>query len=212
MTIRGVSPRANRVERNSFSWLEFDTEDFNTAVTPPSHLAALHTVLSAPTNAFFNTALLLVAGARVPDLLGDVLNRGELVVDTVGHAGLDPLTRTADKYRNLLNTSLDTEQTAQMLGTSVEDVLRRLEERTLYGVPSEDGQRIPRFQFEEGQVLPGLEEVLPLMHTDLHPVAVQNWFTSPNTDLLVQDAMVSPRQWLLSGRNAADVARIAIDV
>jgi hypothetical protein len=50
------------------------------------------------------------------------------------------------------------------------------------------------------------------MHDDLHPIAVQNWFTSPNMDLLIRDEQVSPRQWLLSGRNPDDVARIAIDV
>ena len=99
-----------------------------------------------------------------------------------------------------------------MLGVSVDDVMQRLANRTLYSVRTNDSWKIPGFQFEEGRPLPGLEEVLPLLHEELHPIAVYYWFTSPNVDLVVRDKQISPCQWLLGGRNVAAVARIAIDL
>lgn len=142
-----------------------------------------------------------------------VLERGGFSFDTTDlEDGNDPLARTSAEYKALFDTSFRPEEVSAMLGVNVSEVLRRLEGRTLYGKFTDDGWRIFEFQFEEGRLLPGLEEVLPLLHEELHPVAVYRWFVSPSIDLTIGDEQVSPRQWLLSGRNIAAVARIALDL
>jgi len=57
----------------------------------------------------------------------------------------------------------------------------------------------------EGGPLPGLETVLAALPADLHPTAVEGFFTSPDADL---DG-ASPAQWLASG---GDPQRVADEV
>ncbi len=143
----------------------------------------------------------------------EALTRGGFSFDTTEIEGDDdPLVRTAAEYEALLDTGLRPTEVSEMLGASTGKVLRRLEDRTLYGTLTNDGWKILGFQFEEGRPLPGLEEVMPLLHEELHPVAIYRWFVSPSVDLTVGDEQVSPRHWLLSGRNVAAVATIAIDL
>lgn len=145
--------------------------------------------------------------------LREALTRGGFSFDTTEiEGGDDPLVRTAVEYEALLDTGFRPAEVSEMLGVSTSEVLGRLADRTLYGRPTADGWKILGFQFEEDHPLPGLEGVLPLLHQDLHPVAVYRWFISPSVDLTVGDEQVSPRQWLLSGRSIAAVARIAIDL
>jgi hypothetical protein len=214
--MQGVSPRARRRE-GSLLWEEFglDVEASNTAFTTPVFYFLGRLLLeSVPDHVrlsyLYPSLFTFTTTAQTP--LENALARGGFSFAPLDSETLSPFARTAAKYKTLLDNSLSTEETAEMLGTSVEEVMQRLANRMLYGVPSEDGLKVPQFQFEEGRVLPGFEEVLPLLDNDLHPVAVQNWFTNPNTDLLISDEAVSPREWLLSGRSTTDVARIAIDV
>jgi len=66
--------------------------------------------------------------------------------------------------------------------------------------------------FDRAGLLPGVETVLPRLNHELHLVAIYNWFTMPDPDLLVDDTPVSPRDWLRSGRSADTVAAIAGDL
>jgi hypothetical protein len=198
MQIRATSPKAAPMShKNSLTRLVLDADDYNTAYTHPLVFRLLYFVAQTPQS----------------ELPWETFTEGGFEIEpTTDPEAADPLSRTAIKYRLLLDNSLDVEEVARILDTGVEGVRRRLADRTLYGIPTEDGLKIPSFQFANGELLPGLENVMPLLHDDLHPIAVQNWFTSPNTDLLIRDEQVSPRQWLLSGRNPDDLARIAIDV
>jgi len=74
--------------------------------------------------------------------------------------------------------------------------------------------RIPIFQFDGHRLLPGLEEVVPSLPRDFHPVAVYRWFTSPNPDLLPEDLdrELSPREWLLAGYSPKIVAQLGVDL
>lgn len=143
----------------------------------------------------------------------DVLEQSGLRFDTADlEDGNDPLTRTKAKYEALLDDSLSPLEASEVLGVSVDEIIQRLEDRSLYGIPVRGGWRIPDFQFEDGRLLPGIEEVLPLLHEELHPIAIRNWLANPNPDLLVGKEVVSPRQWLLSGRDVTVVSRLAIDL
>jgi hypothetical protein len=71
----------------------------------------------------------------------------------------------------------------------------------LYGVPTEDGWRLPALQFATRAPVPGLAPVLAASPADSHPVGLLRWFTAPDVDLVVgpDQALVSPRDWLIGG-------------
>jgi hypothetical protein len=210
MQIRATSPKAVTTSHtNNLTLLVLDTNDFNTAYS--------HRRRVDPSSVVSDQELLfqlfsLVARTPAPEPLKYALAEGGFDFDPIDPKTADPLSRTASKYQTLLDNSLDTEEAAQILGTDVGGVERRLADRTLYGIRTKDGWKIPGFQFEGGDLLPGLENVLPLLHEELHPIAIQNWLTNPDPDLSVGGEPVSPRQWLLSGRGVANVARIAVDL
>src|SRR5215217_5057518 len=210
MQIKATSPKAATTShKNNVTWLVLDTDDYNTAYTGRQRTDPLPTFMDQD---LLVILLSLVAKTPTPEPLKGALTEGGFDFEPMDPETVDPLRRTANKYQTLLDNSLNTEEAARILGTDVEGVARRLADRTLYGIQTKDGWKIPEFQFEDGELLPGLESVLPLLHEGLHPIAVQNWFTNPDPDLSIGGGSVSPRQWLLSGRDVANVARIALDL
>ncbi len=137
------------------------------------------------------------------------LARGGFDIAPVGHDRADPIGRTAAAYAALLATSLTVAEAAQVLGVDASRVRQRLAARTLYGIKTRGGWRLPRFQFDADGALAGVELVLPHVDPDLHPLALAGWFDMPNVDLLLDDEPVSPRDWLRSGGHTAVVAELA---
>jgi hypothetical protein len=124
----------------------------------------------------------------------------------------DPIARAAATYTALLATSLSVAEAAALLGVQSSRIRQRLAARTLYGIKEPGGWRVPRFQFDGPTLLPGIARVLPRLIPGIHPVAVYNWFTTPNSDLVVdenEDIQVSPREWLRSGRSPQPVSDLA---
>jgi hypothetical protein len=123
----------------------------------------------------------------------------------------DPLIRTIADYMALLETSLTTAEAARYLKVDVSRIRQRLRERSLYGIEYDGERRLPRFQFERKQVLPGLREVISALPEALNPLDVAEWFLSPNPDLELQkeDAPLSPREWLLRGESVETVVKLA---
>ena len=104
--------------------------------------------------------------------------------------------------------SLSTEEAAARLGVNSSRVRQRLLARTLYGFKDGAVWRIPSFQFEAGRTVPGVEQVFPEIRPSVSPIAVARWFCVPWADLIVDEAretVVSPRTWLLEGRDPAPV-------
>jgi len=208
LTARATSPKARRTQgKNEISFFGLDAEDANTAVTPSVDFNEFHFVFST-----LSATVPIVFITHTAKSLENALIRGGFSVEKREYEGADPQARTEAKYENLLNTSLNPDEVAQMVGLSVNDVLRQLDEGVLYGISTDNGWRVPTFQFEGNRPLPGLDEVLPLLHQELHPIAVSNWFANPNPDLLIGGTAVSPRQWLLSRHNPTAAARLAIDL
>ncbi|HEX9699174.1 MAG TPA: hypothetical protein VGD06_06905, partial [Acidobacteriota bacterium] len=115
-------------------------------------------------------------------------------------------------YAALLKTALSTREAADRLGVNPSRVRQRLGEGTLYGIRFGSEWRLPLFQFADGGLLPGFEEVIARVdREEVHPVALYRWFTSPSSELYADDLEIelSPRQWLAGGRPGAPVARIA---
>jgi hypothetical protein len=149
-----------------------------------------------------------------------VLRSGGFVVERGPVAGEDPLARAAAAYAALLETALTIKVVAQALGRNESRIRQRLLERSLIGIRRGRGWLLPRYQFQvqeqDGQpvvraLVPGIEQVFPRLSPELHPVALWRWFSSPSTELVPEDedAPLSPRDWLIAGRDPAMVARLA---
>ncbi len=162
----------------------------------------------------------MIGEARLGTCASDALTVGEVdALDSVGLSTapraasrmLDPLMRSVADYMALLETSLTTADAARYLKVDVSRVRQRLRERSLYGMEYDGERRLPRFQFERKQVLPGLREVISALPEGLNPLDVAEWFLSPNPDLELekQDAPTSPRDWLLKGESVAAVVKLA---
>ncbi len=106
---------------------------------------------------------------------------------------------------------MTTAEAAARLGVERSRIRQRLAKRSLYGIRSAQGWRLPAFQFLEDGPLPGAGKAVSRLSRHLHPLAVHNFFTLPNADLhaaeLNQD--LSPREWLRAGYPPRAVARLA---
>ena len=155
-------------------------------------------------------AVALTAGAT--DLTPEeraALERGGLDLSPPGPDEGDPVARAAAAFAALVASSLSVQEAAHRLGVDGSRIRQRLATRTLYGITRSDGWRIPIFQFDGDQLLPGLAAVLARLDASLHPLAVFRWFTTPDPDLVVDQRPVSPRDWLRLGNDPAPVAALA---
>lgn len=142
------------------------------------------------------------------------LERGGLAVAPAG-ASQDPVVGGAAKYAALLATARPVAEAARLLDVGPSRVRQRLGARTLYGLKTPRGWRLPAFQFDLDQpdrLVPGIGAVLAALPPDLHPVGAYNWLTLPDPDLAWGDAPVSPLDWLRSGGDPAAVAALAADL
>ena len=147
------------------------------------------------------------------------LSTGELAaLEAVGlstapfEAGADdPLMQSIGDYMALLETSYTTGEAAKYLKVDASRIRQRLRERSLYGIDYDGERRLPRFQFEREQVIPGVREILAALPSGLNPLDVAEWFLSPNPDLedAGQGNPLSPREWLLSGKPVEAVVALA---
>ncbi|HEX2924587.1 MAG TPA: DNA-binding protein [Chloroflexota bacterium] len=144
----------------------------------------------------------------------EALCKGGLTLDGRQLGKKDPILRTAVDYSALVASSLTVGLASEMLGVDESRIRHRIAVRTLYGIRFRGGWRLPIFQFHGGDLLPGIEEVLPKVPRDLHPLELLNWFTSPNPELLLPGALepVSPRDWLLAGGDPKVAARLAGEI
>jgi hypothetical protein len=126
-------------------------------------------------------------------------------------AAHDPLMLSIADYMALIETSYTTSEAAKYLNVDPSRIRQRLRERSLYGIDYDGKKRLPRFQFERHQVIPGLREVIAVLPLGLNPPDVAEWFLSANADLepSTETNPISPREWLLSGRDVSAVVAVA---
>lgn len=139
----------------------------------------------------------------------DALVRGGGVLGELPAGTPDPHARTAAKYATLLATSYKVDEVARMLGVDPSRIRQRLKERTLYGIKTREGWRIPRFQFDGCRLIPGVEQVIEAMPVNMDPLGFLNWFTLPDPDFWLDDVSVSPSDWLRHGGDPAHVVELA---
>jgi hypothetical protein len=167
---------------------------------------------------------LIRAAEELPGAELALLQSGGFDVDVGPSPEDDPIARAAAAYAALLQTALTIKEVATALDRNESRVRQRLLKRTLYGIRQGRSWRLPLFQFQVGErqgtravqgVVPGIEQVFPALSPEVHPVALWRWFTSPSTELVADEAPeqpLSPREWLLAGRDPEAVARLGLDL
>lgn len=129
-----------------------------------------------------------------------VLREGGMTFDASSYGG--QVSRTASKHAAIMASALTVREAAALLGVSEGRVRQKVSAGSLYSARVRGERRLPRFQFSEGGEVPGMGEVARSVPGGVHPVALQNFFMSPNPDLYLdaeEEVPVSPRDWLLSG-------------
>ena len=125
----------------------------------------------------------------------------------------DMVEATARAYGELLASSLTANQAAKILGTTPGRVRQRLggPRPTLYGFKVGSEWFLPRFQFTDRGLVPGIDRVIAVFDPELHPLEVSRWLGFPEPDLEIgeSDEPLSPLDWLRSGRPPKTVADLA---
>lgn len=143
-----------------------------------------------------------------------VLREGGLTFDASRYG--EQISSTASKHAAILASSLTVREVASLLGVSEGRIRQKISAGSLYAVRVQGGERrLPRFQFSERGAIAGMEEVMREVSEGVHPVALQNFFLSPNPDLHLdaeEEIPITPRDWLLSGGSPEAVAVLARDL
>ena len=106
-------------------------------------------------------------------------------------------------------TSLTIDQAADRLGGHRSRISHRLHDGQLYSFRLGAQRRLPAWQFTPDRCsLPGLEQVLAALPRDLHPTAVEGFFSTPNPDLDGRN----PTDWLAGGGDPQHVVDEAISL
>ncbi len=119
--------------------------------------------------------------------------------------------RTLADYAALIKASLSVEAAAAELGVNTSRVRQRLAERSLYGFQAGGRWRLPGFQFDQGRLIPDLRRVLAALDPELHPLEVEHFFVTPDSELEAAgiDGPLAPRDWLRLGLPSEPVIRLA---
>lgn len=104
--------------------------------------------------------------------------------------------------------SLSVEQAAKLLLVDGSRVRHRVRDRALYAFKIGAGLRLPVWQFERHESIPGLRALLAELPPDMHPLEVAGFMTTPDADLSVDDEPTSPREWLIGGGDVSAVVDI----
>ena len=122
---------------------------------------------------------------------------------------LGPIAGLAAAHAEVVSQSTTVPALAKRLGVDPSRVRQRIYARSLYAFKHRGGWLIPSFQLQSNRVIPGVEAVVSKLSPTVHPVAVSRWFTTPNSDLILNDKAVSPIAWLSSGGPPDGVAAMA---
>ena len=161
------------------------------------------------------------------DQLGDVMRRrvavdpralsqhDRTVLAAVGVPAVDlnrqPSQRLVDHAARLLeenSRALTAATTAERLGRSVTRIRGAIADGSLYGVKVGRSWLVPLWQLEQAGPLPHLRKVVAAIPEGTSAVTLERVMTQPSDELYVDGRPVSPRDWLLAGKEPAAVVDI----
>lgn len=121
-------------------------------------------------------------------------------------------TTTLQRRFTIARASLSTVDTARLLNVTDSRIRQRINAGTLRAVKYGRGWRVLACQFADDREVPGIGRVVEAIPRDVPAVAVDTFLTTPSVDLPVADEAVSPRDWLLAGRDVDAVVELAADL
>jgi hypothetical protein len=120
----------------------------------------------------------LIAAARLAiEALGIT---GDVTEKRLHEARLRGLARIAE-LRKLAEPVLETGEVCALLGVSRETIRKKVDRKQLLALPKGGDRVFPSFQFKDGDVLPGMPEVLSALDSD-SPFVVLSFLLSKNAD------------------------------
>ena len=122
------------------------------------------------------------------------------------------LRASASNLADETRESLTVEQVAKLLLVDTSRVRHRVRDRALYGFKIGGGLRLPTWQFDRHDAIPGLRAMLAILPADIHPLEVAGLMITPDPDLVVADEPVSPRDWLIGGGDIGAVVALVADL
>ncbi|UFS60551.1 hypothetical protein [Subtercola endophyticus] len=110
--------------------------------------------------------------------------------------------------------ALTGEQVGVGLGLKPSTIRHYRTENRLYAYMAEGKAWFPIWQFSPdlSSALPGLAEVLGSLDARTHPRSVAGFFSTVQSELVIAEVAVSPRDWLLGGGSPAEVVALASEV
>ncbi|MGI8416140.1 MAG: helix-turn-helix domain-containing protein [Nakamurella sp.] len=114
----------------------------------------------------------------------------------------------AESVRHVYAQTLSAVQVAELTGKSRSQITRDLNTGKLYGLSVGRHWRIPRWQFVDDAVLPGLAAVVPAIPEHLHPSVVEGFMTTPQDELNSR----TPIDYLRTGGSPAPVAEMVAEL
>lgn len=102
-----------------------------------------------------------------------------------------------------VRSALTIDQASKALGISKSRVSHRLADGTLWAFTVQGRRYLPRWQFtSDGRTVPGLPVITAAIPTNLHPLALDSFMTTPRPDFDRR----SPFEWLISGGDPRVIA------
>lgn len=127
------------------------------------------------------------------------------------------LARLRAELKQLHQQSYIAKDVAKLMGITPARVrqLSAPDDRGLYFYTGpENERRYPAWQFDDGETIPHLRNLLKALSPEAHPVTVHRFMTSENPDLETSelDHCLSPRDWLLASYPPEAVLVLARDL
>jgi hypothetical protein len=104
--------------------------------------------------------------------------------------------------------SVSIKEAAAMLGIDRSRVSRRLSRNALWAFDLNGNRRIPRWQFVDNELLPGLSEIVPAIPRSANPTAIDAFMHNPQPDFGNQ----TPIEHLAAGGDPTVVAAFLEDL
>ena len=120
----------------------------------------------------------LMAAARLA--IEELGISADVVEKDLHEARLRGLERMA-QLRKAAEPALETGEVCALLGVSRETIRKKVDRKQLLALPKGGDRVFPAFQFREGDVLPGIAEVLSALNTD-SPFVALSFLLSKNPD------------------------------
>jgi len=121
----------------------------------------------------------------------------------------DGRARAVAEQAVLHDSALTVGEAARTIGVDNSRVRHRLAAGRLMGWKDRGGWRLPRWQFTDHGVLPGLEQVIAALPEDQPALVIAAFMTTPQEDLLARSRAITPSEWLAAGGEPQRVARLA---